>query len=126
MLAAGYSASLRPLAAQLPQPVRGLVTGSIAAALQVAERAGPRGAPLADAAQRAFLHGMHSATLALASVSLVAAVVVLVLAPGRRVQQQPGGTGYVNRTPAAGLWRRVGALRLRYALLLSEPGGSVL
>ena len=57
---------------------------SLAAALQVADRAGPAGQPLAEFARAAFVHGSGQATLALAALTAAGALVLAVFAPGRR------------------------------------------
>ncbi|MBF6538597.1 MFS transporter [Nocardia farcinica] len=83
VLAAGYSARIGPVLPQLPEPAREPVGSSLAAALEVADRAGPQAAPLVDLAQAAFVHGMQNAALALGVSSVVAAVVLGAWAPGR-------------------------------------------
>jgi hypothetical protein len=82
-LAATYSHRIHPVLHYLPQVAREPVSKSLAAALDVAQRAGPRGKPLADLAKSAFLHGVDRAALVLAITSLVAAVVVGLWTPGR-------------------------------------------
>ncbi len=67
----------------LPEPARGAVEDSLAAALQVAEQAGPQGEQLAALAQDAFLEGMQQASFALAAVLLVGAVGAAFWAPPR-------------------------------------------
>jgi hypothetical protein len=57
------------------------VRSSVAAAVSGAERFGPAGAPLADAARSAFVDGTGTALLAGAAMLLVTAVFVLVRAP---------------------------------------------
>lgn len=91
VLAAGYSAGLHPIARLLPPKIAHVATSSIAAALQIADRAGPRAAPLATAARRAYLHGMHSGLVVLALICFAAAVVLLFWAPGRPEKAAGGG-----------------------------------
>ena len=66
---------------QLPIVQFGIVA---AAALQVADRAGPAGQPLAEFARAAFVHGSGQATLSLAALTAAGALVLAVFAPGRR------------------------------------------
>ena len=84
VLAAGYVQHIQPALPQLPEPARGPVADSLAAALQVADRAGPAGQPLAEFARAAFVHGSGQATLALAALTAAGALVLAVFAPGRR------------------------------------------
>ncbi|MFI8569570.1 MFS transporter [Rhodococcus sp. NPDC078407] len=84
VLAAGYVQHIQPALPQLPEPARGPVADSLAAALQVADRAGPAGQPLAEFAKAAFVHGSGQATLALAALTAAGALVLAVFAPGRR------------------------------------------
>ncbi|MEV6069076.1 MFS transporter [Nocardia sp. NPDC052001] len=84
VLAAGYSGRIASALPRLPEAARGPVGDSLAAALQVAERAGPAGAPLADFAKQAFLHGFQQASVALGCAGLLSAVLIAALAPGVR------------------------------------------
>lgn len=86
VLAAGYANRIAPALPKLPESARGPVGDSLAAALQVAERAGPAGKPLADFAERAFLHGFQQAGIALGCAALVSAVLIAAFAPGRDAQ----------------------------------------
>ncbi|MEU7144524.1 MFS transporter [Nocardia sp. NPDC046473] len=83
MLAAGYSDRIAPALPRLPEVARGPVADSLAAALQVADRAGPQAQPLAEFAKAAFIHGAQQSCLALGYLAFAAAVVVGVWAPGR-------------------------------------------
>ncbi|TCN46771.1 EmrB/QacA subfamily drug resistance transporter [Rhodococcus sp. SMB37] len=83
VLAAAYGNRIAPTAEMLPEPARGAVEDSLAAALQVAEQAGPQGEQLAALAQDAFLEGMQQASFALAAVLLVGAVGAAFWAPPR-------------------------------------------
>lgn len=82
LLAAGYRDRIRPALPRLPEAVREPVADSLAAALAVAERAGPAGRPLADFAKESFVHGNSQATLVLAVIAAVGAALALA-APGR-------------------------------------------
>jgi len=92
VLAAGYSAGLHPLVRFLPPRIAHLASSSVAAAMEIAARAGPRAAPLATAARRAYLHGMHSGLVVLALICFVAAAVLLFWAPGRSKKNAHGGS----------------------------------
>ncbi|VFA99695.1 Antiseptic resistance protein [Nocardia cyriacigeorgica] len=83
VLAAGYTHRIAPALPQVPEPARGSVADSLAAALQVADRAGPVAAPLAEFAKAAFVHGSGRAALTLAALTATAAIVLAILAPGR-------------------------------------------
>ena len=83
LLAAGYRDKIGPVLPGLPGPLRGPVSDSLAAALAVADRAGPSVRSLADSARTAFVHGVQQATLALAIVTAVGAMLTLA-APGHR------------------------------------------
>ncbi|UGT58926.1 MFS transporter [Nocardia asteroides] len=88
VLAAGYHDRIAPALARLPEPARGPVSDSLAAALAVADSAGPAGAPLAEFARQSFLHGIHLATLAVAGIAALGAVAALA-APGPSYQPDP-------------------------------------
>ncbi len=82
VLAAGYSHHIAPALPRLPEPARGPVADSLAAALQVADQAGPAAAPLAEFAKAAFVHGSGQAALTLAALTTIGAIVLAFLAPG--------------------------------------------
>jgi EmrB/QacA subfamily drug resistance transporter len=83
VLAAAYSSHIHPALSHLPAAARRPVSESLAAALQVADRAGPAGKPLADFAKDGFMHGLDRAAVVLSIISLVGALVIGLLAPGR-------------------------------------------
>ncbi|GAB7515916.1 hypothetical protein TSUKUMMB_07910 [Rhodococcus sp. no. 34] len=68
----------------LPEPAKEPVSGSLAAALHVAEAAGPQGAQLAEFAREAFIKGMDQGALTLAAIMWVSAIVLGFWAPGRQ------------------------------------------
>ncbi|PXY36181.1 MFS transporter [Prauserella flavalba] len=76
VLSATYTSSVRPSTEALPEAARQAADGSLAGALAVAERSGPEGGRLVDAAQEAFSHGMWLSLLALGGI--VAAGIVAV------------------------------------------------
>ena len=82
VLAAGYTRHIQPTLPQLPEPARGPVADSLAAALEVAAQAGPMAQPLVDSAKEAFVNGSSQATLTLAILTAGAAVLLAFLAPG--------------------------------------------
>jgi EmrB/QacA subfamily drug resistance transporter len=81
VLAAGYSSRVASILPRLPEPARGPVSNSLAAALEVAHRAGPQAKPLVDFAKAAFIHGADQAALVLAVVTAVGAVILAFWAP---------------------------------------------
>ncbi|MFD6860483.1 MFS transporter [Rhodococcus sp. NPDC060090] len=83
VLAAAYGNQIAPTAQMLPEPARGAVEDSLAAALQVAEQAGSQGDALIAPARDAFLVGMQQASWALAAILLVGAVAAAFWAPSR-------------------------------------------
>ncbi|NUS92965.1 MAG: MFS transporter, partial [Nocardia sp.] len=83
VLAGGYRDTVGPVLSRLPEPVRDTVAHSPAATAQLAERAGPQAEPLLELARSGFVEGMHQTGLTLAVISLAAAVVLGILAPGR-------------------------------------------
>lgn len=91
ILAAGYGSRIDPVAAALPEAAREPVRDSLAAALAVAERAGPAGEPLADLAVAAFVHGAQQALIGLGAIALVTAVLVGLWAPGREPRRAAPG-----------------------------------
>ena len=82
VLAAGYTRHIQPALPQLPEPARGPVSDSLAAALEIAAQAGPMAQPLVDYAKEAFVNGSSQATLTLAILTAAAAVLLAILAPG--------------------------------------------
>jgi EmrB/QacA subfamily drug resistance transporter len=84
VLAAVYAQRIHPALGYLPQPARQPVSKSLAAALEVARRAGPRGDPLAQFARIGFLHGVDRAVIVLAVLSFAGALLMAVWAPRRQ------------------------------------------
>ncbi|MGM5064685.1 MFS transporter [Rhodococcus qingshengii] len=84
ILAAGYGNHVQPAVDLLPEPAKEPVSGSLAAALHVAEAAGPQGAQLAEFAREAFIKGMDQGALTLAAIMWVSAIVLGFWAPGRQ------------------------------------------
>ncbi len=98
VLAAGYTHHIQPALPQLPEPARGPVADSLAAALQVADRAGPAAQPLAEFAKTAFVHGSTQAALALAAITAAGALALAILAPGRTPRPTPTTTTTTTTT----------------------------
>lgn len=84
VLAAGYGERIAPALPALPEPAREPVGDSLAAALEVAERAGPAADPLAEFAKDAFMHGMQQSATVLGALTIGAAVLIALRTPGRR------------------------------------------
>lgn len=92
ILAAGYARGMAPVLPKLPEQAQGPAGDSLAGAVEVARQAGPMGDQLADAAKLAFLDGANQASLVLAVISGVAAVVLLLWAPGKASAPQENET----------------------------------
>ncbi|MBC7304509.1 MAG: MFS transporter [Nocardia sp.] len=84
VLAAGYGERIAPALPSLPEAAREPVGDSLAAALEVVERAGPPAQPLGDFAKSAFMHGMQESAFVLGLLTCAAAVLIAGWAPGRR------------------------------------------
>jgi hypothetical protein len=83
VLNSGYRSDIAPATAGLPQPAAEAAKDSIAAAEQIAERAGAAGAPLLKQAEDAFVNGLSSSLLVGACVLFGASLVVALVAPRR-------------------------------------------
>jgi hypothetical protein len=89
ILAGGYSHELTPRLATFPPPVRGPASGSLAQAIELANKLGPQGNQLAEVSKAAFVVAVQTSTSVLAVIIGVAAVLVGLWAPGRDGQQLP-------------------------------------
>ncbi|BBZ45821.1 MFS transporter [Mycobacterium parmense] len=87
ILAGRYSHELTPRLAAFPEPVRGPAADSLAKAVQVAGKLGPRGGQLAEISKAAFLTALHASTMVMAVLVAVAAVAIGLWAPGRGGRQ---------------------------------------
>ncbi|MCV7281888.1 MFS transporter [Mycolicibacterium flavescens] len=87
VLAAQYSSALGPALSAVPEQLRTAASDSLANALEVAQRIGPAGAGLAEAATAAFAEAMSLSLVVLAVVLVVAAAFVALWAPGRDGKQ---------------------------------------
>ncbi|MGK2854184.1 MAG: hypothetical protein ACSLE3_08795, partial [Microbacteriaceae bacterium] len=84
LLAAQYTDLLAPrLPAQLPEPARQAVLGSLGQALEVSATLAPQGAGIADLSKAAFVESMGSSVLGLAIIVGISAIVIGLWAPGR-------------------------------------------
>lgn len=83
VLAAAYGHRIDPVAPAIPEPARSAVQDSLAAAVQVADAAGPQGGALVDVARDAFLAGMQQGMWAMAAILLVGAIASALWAPAR-------------------------------------------
>lgn len=83
VLSASYSGGVRAITADLPDPAREASRSSIVGALAVADQSGPSGAPLAQAAQQAFVSGVQDAATVMIVVMVAAAVLSFCWTPSR-------------------------------------------
>jgi EmrB/QacA subfamily drug resistance transporter len=91
LLASQYRGDMDAAVAGLPDGAAATAGDTLSGGLSVAHRVGDLG--LADAAQHAFVNGMHFAALAAAAVALAGAVVAYLVIPAR--EQQPLSVGVV-------------------------------
>lgn len=87
ILSANYTSKIAEVLPRLPEPARDPVRSSLAGALEVAERAGAAGEPLAEYAKAAFWDGVEHSAFALAVISLAGALILIPLSPGRTVDE---------------------------------------
>jgi EmrB/QacA subfamily drug resistance transporter len=83
MLSTGYRGDMEEAVAGMPAPAAEAAQESLAGAIAVARDGSPAGERLIDAAQAAFVTGMHSAALVAAGIALAGAVVSLLWLPAR-------------------------------------------
>jgi hypothetical protein len=88
-LSASYRSGMEDKVGALPEQARQVVTESISGAAGVAEQLGSRGASLMDAANTAFVAGIHWAALGSAVVALIGALVVARWMPGKGAVAAP-------------------------------------
>lgn len=84
ILSANYTSRITEVLNHLPEPARAPVRSSLAGALEVAERAGVTGRPLADYAKTAFWGGVENSVFALAVITVAGALFLVPLSPGRK------------------------------------------
>jgi EmrB/QacA subfamily drug resistance transporter len=90
LLSTGYRADMEAVTQGLPAGARAAARDSLGGALTVAHQVGgATGARLADAAQAAFVNGMHAAALVAALIAAAGAVVALVALPARERVVRP-------------------------------------
>lgn len=87
VLAAKYRDALTPTVGGFPAGPRDAATDSLASALAVSEKLGPRGTDLANLAEAAFVHAMSQALYAMGATLVVGAVLLMILSPGRDGRQ---------------------------------------
>jgi predicted MFS family arabinose efflux permease len=86
-------------AAAAPRPIATAATHQLGAAVTIADKLGPLGDGLGDAARQAFMGGWTGSLLVAAAVALAAAAATLALYPHRSREQAP--TARIDRSPAA-------------------------
>jgi EmrB/QacA subfamily drug resistance transporter len=96
----GYRNDVAPATAHLPAPAAAAVNDSIAAATQVAARAGTHGPALVEQAQQAFVNGLSTALLVAACVLFAAGAIVALVAPPREEIQRAEVTPQRPGVPA--------------------------
>jgi EmrB/QacA subfamily drug resistance transporter len=90
MLSTGYRGDMEDAVAGLPAPAADAAKESLTGAMSVAHGAGGEtGRQLIEAAQSAFVTGMHSAALVAAAIALAGAVVALLWLPARAAAEAP-------------------------------------
>jgi hypothetical protein len=87
ILAGSYSHHIAAGLTAFPEPVRGPASDSLTHALAVANQLGPQGNQLAEVSKNAFVAAMNSSFLVMAVISMAAAVLVPLFAPGRDGEQ---------------------------------------
>ena len=99
-LSSGYRADMETVTAALPATAAEAAGDSLMGALTVAERVGgPAGAQLAEAAQTAFVSGMHASVLIAAAFALVGSLIAVGFLPGRRVERGAAMTATLDPSP---------------------------
>ncbi|MFJ4852578.1 DHA2 family efflux MFS transporter permease subunit [Streptomyces sp. NPDC088730] len=94
VLSAVYRGDIESHLGALPAAARDTAAESIEATLGIAEKMGPKGAPLVAAAHDAFLGAMHVTAISSAFVALLGAIVVALFLPGRTpAAQAPAANG---------------------------------
>ncbi len=100
ILAAWYGHIVAPLVAGFPESIREPASHSLAQALQISERLGPQGSPLAEISRTAFQQAMESSFLVLAIIIAIAALVIGAWAPGRDVRHYGSSERYWTNSAA--------------------------
>uniref|UniRef100_A0AAU2VXQ0 DHA2 family efflux MFS transporter permease subunit n=1 Tax=Streptomyces sp. NBC_00008 TaxID=2903610 RepID=A0AAU2VXQ0_9ACTN len=99
VLSAVYRSDIESHLGALPAAARDTAAESIEATLGIAEKMGPKGAPLVTAAHDAFLSAMHVTAISSAFVALLGAIVVALFLPGRTPAAQPPAPGGAQEGP---------------------------
>ncbi|MGN5631303.1 DHA2 family efflux MFS transporter permease subunit [Streptomyces sp. AC154] len=99
VLSAVYRSDIESHLGALPAAARDTAAESIEATLGIAEKMGPKGAPLVTAAHDAFLSAMHVTAISSAFVALLGAIVVALFLPGKAPAAQPPVPGGAQDDP---------------------------
>ncbi|WNI32261.1 DHA2 family efflux MFS transporter permease subunit [Streptomyces sp. ITFR-6] len=99
VLSAVYRSDIESHLGALPAAARDTAAESIETTLGIAEKMGPKGAPLVTAAHDAFLGAMHVTAISSAFVALLGAIVVALFLPGRTPAAQPPVPGGAQDDP---------------------------
>ncbi|MFF3175088.1 DHA2 family efflux MFS transporter permease subunit [Streptomyces sp. NPDC057900] len=100
VLSAVYRSDIESHLGALPSAARDTAAESIEATLGIAEKMGPKGAPLVAAAHDAFLGAMHVTAISSAFVAFLGAIVVAVFLPGRTPAARPPAQGGAQEDPS--------------------------
>ncbi|MBP2702549.1 MFS transporter [Microbispora sp. RL4-1S] len=99
-LSASYRNGMEGKVTALPEQLRQVVTESISGAAGVAQQLGARGAAVMNAANDAFVSGIHWAALGSAVVALIGTLVVARWMPGKTTGQAPVAQEEVQKESA--------------------------
>ena len=98
LLASQYRGDMDGAVSGLPHDAAATASDTLSGGLAVAHRLGDNG--LAEAAQSAFLKGMHVAAIAAAAVALAGAIIAYIVLPAREREPEPAVTLTPEPVPA--------------------------
>jgi EmrB/QacA subfamily drug resistance transporter len=103
VLAGGYRSGIDSATESLPAPAAEVASDTVGGALHVASQS-PDGSPaLVDAAQSAFVSGMHTTAFVAAGVALLGSVIALLFLPSRESRREAEVVQLPASTEAVGL-----------------------